>query len=79
MRVAPSDITALRQLVINQLLGQAQRIFQSLFPTAKDWVNGVATGTIAWTRGAWESTATVLKDFFHQSASQAVGSARVSS
>jgi hypothetical protein len=73
LRVAPSDITALKQLVIDQLLGQAQTIFQSLFSTAKDWVTGVVTGAIAWTRGAWDDTAAVLKNFFGQTASQAVG------
>jgi hypothetical protein len=72
-RAGPSDLDALKRMIVNQVLGNARQMFQTLYPTARDWVTGVTSGAIGWTHTAWNDTASVLRTWFNQSASQVVG------
>jgi len=66
LSAVPADFAALQRLVADHVSGMARDIFTTLYPTARDWVKGVASGAIGWTRTAWDDTAVVLKTWFNQ-------------
>jgi hypothetical protein len=72
--VAPVDAADLG----NQIKAYFERMFvdpgpyfTQLFTDAKSWVSGVASGVISWTRTAYQQTGQVLRDYYHQTATQA--------
>ena len=67
LSTVPADFAALQRIVADYVQGMTRDIVTSLYPTAHDWVNGVASGAIGWTRTAWDDTAVVLKTWFQQS------------
>jgi hypothetical protein len=70
--VAPSTLEALAEQIKQKIKEQASQIFDTLFPNAQAWLNGISSKAIAWTTNAYADMGKVLGSIYGQSASQAV-------